>query len=203
MFETDVNFISIYRSPYPIAEQDCWEFAAVLATTDGAERTGIGGEDEGSTVKVAREEVLKDDDVGAVDPEGEDAGAEVDAEVGAKVSAEVGAKVTDDNVVWVHREDEVWEDKVVWGQRVGDSEAEGETPVPVICVPVMLASATAVPPEFTVPTVVVGEDGMVKQRTVPSCLRNRLSGSLDPPVIFAWKHDCAGWPRHCLFKLDT
>ena len=86
---------------------------------------------------------------------------------------------------------------MVWGQKVDD------TPVPVICVPVMLASATAVPPEFTVSSVVVGEDGMVKQRTVPSCLRNRLSGSLDPPVIFAWKHDCAGWPRHCLFKLDT
>lgn len=210
LFKTNVNFIIIHRSPYPIAEQDCWEFAAVLATTDGAEKTGIGGEDEGSTVKVAREEVLKDGDVGAVDPEGEDVGAEVDAEsgatrdeVGAKVSAEVGAKVTDDNVVCVHREDEVWENKVVWGQKVGDPEAEGETPVPVICVPVVLVSATAVPPELTVSSVVVGEDGMVKQRTVPSCLRNRLSGSLDPPVIFAWKQDCAGWPRHCLFKLDT
>ena len=215
MFKTNVDFLNIYRSPYPIAEQDCWEFAAVLATTDGAEKTGIGGEDEGSTVKVAREEVLKGDDVGAVDPEGgptrgEEVGAEVDAEgratrdeVGTKVSAEVGATVTDDNVVWVHREDQVWEDKVVWGQKVSDTEAEGETPVPVICVPVMLVSATAVPPELTVSSVVVGEDGMVKQRTVPSCLRKRLSGSLDPPVIFAWKHDCAGWPRHCLFKLDT
>ena len=195
-FETNLHFIIVYRSPYPIAEQDCWEFAAVLATTDGAEKTGTEGEDEGSTVKVAREEVLKDDDVGAVDPEGEDVGAEVDAErgatrdeIGAKVSAEIGAEVTDNNVVCVHREDEVWEDKVVWSQKVGGPEAEGETPVPVICVPVVLVSATAVPPEFTVSSVVVGEDGMVKQRTVPSCLRSRLSGSLDPAVIFAWKHD--------------
>ncbi len=188
MFKFNVNFTSIHRSPYPIAEQDCWEFAAVLATTDGAEKTGTGGEDEGSTVKVAREEVLEDGDVGAVDPEGEDVGAEVDAERG-RTRDEVGAEVTDDNVVCVHREDEVWEDKVVWGQKVGHPEAEGETPVPAICVPVMLVSATAVPPEFTVSSVVVGEDGMVKQRTVPSCLRNRLSGSLDPAVIFAWKHD--------------
>ena len=101
----------MYRSPYPIAEQDCWEFAAVLATTDGAEKTGRGGEDEVSTVKVAREEVLKDNDVGAVDPEGEltngdDVSAKVDAEREV-TPVEVGAKMTDNNVVWVHREDEV------------------------------------------------------------------------------------------------
>lgn len=92
---------------------------------------------------------------------------------------------------------------MVWGHKVGDMEAVSETPVPVICVPVIVVRASAVPPEFTVSSVVVGEDAMVKQRTTPSCLRNRLPGSLDPPVILAWKHDCAGWPRHCLSKSDT
>ena len=158
------------------------------------------------------EEVLKDDDVSAVDPEGEltkgddvsaevdvereatrnEVGAKVDAErevtgdeVSAKVGAEVGAKLTEENVVRVHLEDEVPADQVAWGHTVGDTEDGGEAPGP----------ATV--------SRVVGEDGMAKQRTVPSCLRNRLSGSLDPPVILAWKHDCAGWPRHCLSKLDT
>lgn len=187
--KTNANFVTIYGSLHPIAEQDCAEFVAVLATTDGAEKTEIGGEDEGITVTVAREEVLKDD-VGAVDPDGElvegeltgDDEGEADAErevtrdeVSAKVSAEVGAKLTDENVVRVHREDEVRVDQVVWDHK----------PVPV---PVSSAG---------------GEGGMLKQRTVPSCLRARLSTSSDPPVILAWKHDCAGCPRHCLLKLDT
>jgi hypothetical protein len=135
-------------------------------------------------VKVAREEVLKDD-VGAVDPEGGlTKGDKVSAEVDVKevTRDKVGAKVTDDKVVWDHK--------------VGDTKAVGETPVLVI-------SVSAVSPGFTVSSVVFGEDAMVKQRTAPSCLRNRLPGSLDPPIILACTHDCAGWPRHCLFKLDT
>jgi len=92
---------------------------------------------------------------------------------------------------------------VVWGHTLGDTEAGDDVPVLVICVPPILVPASAVLPAFTVSRVVVGEDVMAKQRTVPSCLRNRLSGSLDPPVILAWKHDCAGWPRHSLLTLAT
>jgi hypothetical protein len=92
---------------------------------------------------------------------------------------------------------------VVWGHTLGDTEAGDDVPVLVICVPSILVPASAVLPAFTVSRVVVGEDVMAKQRTVPSCLRNRLSGSLDPPVILAWKHDCAGWPRHSLLTLAT
>lgn len=107
------------RSSHPIAEQDCGEFVALLATTDRAEDIGLGEEDEGNVVIVAREKELKDNDVGAVDPEGgltksDDVGTKVDAgrnvtrdEVSARVDSEVGAKVTDDSVVWVHRENEV------------------------------------------------------------------------------------------------
>lgn len=68
-----------------------------MATTDGAEKTGGEEENEGSVVKVASEEALEGDDVGAVDPQGGlTKGSDVSAEVeGEREVAEAEREVTE------------------------------------------------------------------------------------------------------------
>jgi hypothetical protein len=115
-------------------------------------------------ITIPREEVTKDDDVGAkVAPERE-----------VTKGRQLALK-------WLTR---AWCETTKWA----NTDLEVETVVVAICVP------SALPLAFTVFSD-VDKGAIVKQRTVPSCLRDKLSGSLDRPAILAWKHDFAELPK--------